>query len=117
MNIGEWLDAFKNSWTDKDIPAIVELFSDDIEYWETPYKKLSSLEDVKSEWGSIHNQDNIKVETTIFSKSEQQNCFTVLWKLGYASNGTQKVWAGVYLIKLNPQGKCYYFYQTGEQGR
>ena len=117
MNIEKWLDVFKNSWTNKDVPAIVELFSDDIEYWETPYKKLSSVEEVKSEWASIQNQDNIKVETTIFSRSEQQDCFTILWELDYTSNSSQKEWAGIYLIKLNEQGKCYYFYQIGEQGQ
>jgi len=117
MNIEEWLDAFKNSWINKNVPAIVELFSDDIEYWETPFKKLSSVEEVKSEWDSIHNQDNIKVEMTIFSKSKQQDCFTVLWSLDYVSNGSLMKWAGIYLVKLNKQGKCCYFYQTGEQGR
>ena len=117
MNIEEWLDALRDNWTNKNIPAIMELFSDDIEYWETPYSKLSSLEEIKSEWSSINKQDNIKIDTTIFSKSEPQDCFTVLWKLNYTSDGIYKNWAGIYLIKLNPQGKCYYFYQTGEQGR
>ena len=92
----------------------MELFSDDIEYWENPYKKLASLGEIKSEWLGINNQDDIKVKTTVFLESENKDCFTVLWELSYVLNGTKNSWAGIYLIKLNPQGQCYYFYQTGE---
>lgn len=117
MNIEKWLDKFKSGWTGKNIPAIIELFSDDIEYWETPYKKLASVENIESEWIDIRNQENIKVNMTVFSKSEQQNSFTVLWDLSYVINGLPKKWSGIYLIKLNSQGKCNYFYQVGEQSQ
>jgi len=115
MNIEKWLDKFKNGWTGKNIPAIMKLFSDDIEYWETPYKKLVSVKDIKSEWVGIKNQEDIKVNMTVFSKSEQQNTYTVLWNLNYVLNGLTKKWSGIYLIKINSQGKCSYFYQVGEQ--
>lgn len=115
MNIEKWLDKFKSDWTGKNIPAIMELFSDDIEYWETPYNKLTSLEDIKSEWVGIKNQEDIKVDMTIYSKSEQKNRVTVLWDLNYVLNGLSKKWAGIYLIKFNLQGKCNYFYQVGQQ--
>lgn len=115
MNIEKWLDDFKANWIDKNVSGVMELFSDDIEYWESPYKKLTSLTDIKSEWVGIAKQDDIKVKTTVFSESEKQDCFTVLWELSYTSKGLRNNWAGIYLIKLNPEGQCYYFYQTGER--
>lgn len=115
MNIEKWLNEFKTNWINKNVLRITELFSDDIEYWENPYKKLASLEEIKSEWLGINNQDDIKVKTTVFLESEKRDCFTVLWELSYILNGGKNSWAGVYLIKLNLQGQYYYFYQTGER--
>lgn len=113
MKIEKWLDSFKAAWTNKDIISVMDLFSDDIEYWENSYTKLSSIDEVKSEWKAITNQNNITISTSIFSKDD--NCFTVLWNLSYTLKDSSNNWAGTYLIKLNPQGKCYYFHQTGEQ--
>lgn len=114
MNINKWLDDFKACWVKKDILALLELFSEDLEYWETPYKCLSSKNKIVEERQAIISQQNIELSMSIFSSLE--NNHTVLWSLSYTTEhiGLQE-WAGTYLIMLDPENKCYYFYQTGEK--
>ena len=36
--IDQWLKDFKDSWMAHDIDAVMELFTHDVDYWETPYQ-------------------------------------------------------------------------------
>ncbi|MEI8344193.1 MAG: hypothetical protein WCF93_04550 [Candidatus Moraniibacteriota bacterium] len=47
--INDWLAKFVNAWKTHDINAVFVLFAKDVEYWETPFDKLSSLSELKSE--------------------------------------------------------------------
>lgn len=112
--IDSWLQQFKSYWENHDIDGVLSLFDADVEYWETPFQKLTGLGDVKSEWSAIDRQSDIKLNTSIFS--EQHNQSTVKWNLTYINESNEhKHWSGAYLIKLNEDGKCVYFLQVGEQ--
>lgn len=113
MNISEWLEKFRVSWLKKDIPAVLDLFADDVEYWETPYKKLSSKQAIGVEWQVINNQENLVLTFTTFASEKSKHA--VRWTISYDQNGKHNIWAGTYFIMLNNDGKCVYFYQTGEQ--
>lgn len=111
--ITEWLKEFKNSWEAKDIGAVLELFSDDVEYWETPFKKLSSKDELRHEWSAILDQENISISTDLFAT--EGSIYVVKWHLSYEKDQEQSEWAGIYLVELNDEGKCEYFHQTGEK--
>lgn len=113
MHIEEWLEKFRQSWENKDTLAVLDLFADGLEYWETPFKKLTSKDAVAQEWQAIQRQENITVTTTLFAS--EGNKHSVTWGLVYTLNDTQHVWVGTYLIELNEAGKCVYFYQVGEE--
>lgn len=116
MDINTWLLEFKDGWTQHDIEKIMCLFTNTVEYWETPYKCLHTLKDVELEWQAINNQRDIELQTTEFSSD--QNSHTVLWKLEYSDNDNLiQQWAGTYLIQINAEGKCFYFHQAGEKNR
>lgn len=111
--ITHWLQQFGQSWQSHDIDAIVALFEKDVEYWETPFQRLNSINEVKSEWAAIKNQFDIRLTTSLYAEAD--NLFTVKWNLFYKNEFHQEAhWSGVYLIKLNSEGKCTYFYQVGE---
>ena len=113
-DINAWLSKFKDGWIKHDISQVIELFDKAVEYWETPYKQLVSLDDIKNEWGIIENQKDIRLETKVFNSV--QDTHTVVWNLAYTDNKNElQQWAGTYLIRLNAQGKCCYFHQTGEK--
>lgn len=47
--IEAWLNKFKTRWETKNVELILDLFSDDVEYWETPYQKIPDKAALKHE--------------------------------------------------------------------
>jgi hypothetical protein len=113
MGIENWLKDFNTFWKAKQIDSVLDLFTDDVEYWETPFKKLHSKEEITAEWQSIMAQENLVVSTALFAS--ENNKYTVIWGIAYNKNSEDYAWAGTYLIELNESGRCSYFLQTGEQ--
>lgn len=109
MDIENWLEDFERNWEKKDIESVLELFTEDVDYYETPFEKLDNKKELREEWRSIKNQSDIELETEIFSKEEDK--FTVKWRLQYSKNREQNILKGIYLIKLNSRNKCYEFWQ------
>lgn len=94
----------------------MSLFSNDVSYWETPFKKLSSFAELRSEWQAIKSQTDIDITFSLFSTID--NTYSIQWDLTYTDRlSSQQHWAGVYLLKLNQVGKCTFFYQVGENQR
>lgn len=111
--INEWLENFKTNWAAKDIDEVLELFTDDVEYWETPSLLINGKDELRNEWSAITNQNDINLDLKVFSSTGNKH--TVLWTLSYVNEESEtKRWAGTYLIELNDSGKCSYFHQTGE---
>ncbi|HEY4160834.1 MAG TPA: nuclear transport factor 2 family protein [Candidatus Saccharimonadales bacterium] len=108
-----WLDRFKTAWTTKNMPGLTALFDKDVEYWETPYHKLSGVDEVMREWKGINAQETISVSTnTVMTAGESS---TVQWRLDCTVRGEKHSSAGVYIIKLDSEtGACTYFFQVGE---
>ncbi len=112
--IDHWLQKFKSGWIEKDVDKVKDLFSDEVEYWENPYKQLVGKEKIRAEWEIVRSQENIQLETSVYLNRDNRH--TVLWQLSY-NDVQQKLstWAGLYLIELDERGKCNYFYQVGEK--
>ncbi|MEI7621052.1 MAG: hypothetical protein WCJ51_00795 [Candidatus Moraniibacteriota bacterium] len=111
--INDWLIDFTTAWKKHEIDKVLTLFAQDVEYWETPFDKLASFSQLKSEWEGIKNQKNIEILWEVFSMDE--NKYTVKWSLGYVDrNNVAKSFKGIYLIKLNSDNKCTYFFHCGE---
>jgi hypothetical protein len=68
--IQNWLDNFFTSWKIYNIDAVIGLFEDSVEYWETPYKKIDSRAELEEEWKYILSQRNIEISYKILSESE-----------------------------------------------
>lgn len=111
--IEDWLEQFHDAWKRHDIDAVMDLFTDDVEYWETPHYRIESKQELEKEWQAIKIQQNIQIETKLFSSADD-NKHTVIWNLSYENNGNTHKSAGTYLISLNEEGKCYFFHYTGE---
>lgn len=112
--IEQWLKAFTHAWEGHDIDAVLELFVNEVEYWETPFVQLDTKEHIRHEWQVIVTQENIKVDTSVFA--QEDSTYVVRWELQYStSDETLNKWAGVYLIRLNDEGLCTFFFQTGEK--
>ena len=114
MAIEQWLDRFNTSWTNHDISAVMDLFTHDVEYWETPYYKLDSKDHLEQEWQEILKQQGITTQTRIFNSSAD-NKHAVIWQLRYTRDDEIRESAGTYLIGLNDDGLCNFFHYTSAQ--
>lgn len=102
-----------SAWKAHDINAVLSLFADDVEYWETPFTKLANLDEVRAEWMNILNQQNIDIHCIVYSQDDEK--FTIQWELHYSdSHGNLKQFKGVYLVTMDSNGKCTYFFHCGE---
>jgi ketosteroid isomerase-like protein len=108
-----WLGQFHEAWKTHDIDAAMNLFTDDVEYWETPHKLLEDKTKVREEWQAILKQEDIAIKWSVFNSSVD-NRHSVVWSLQYLQAGVIKHSSGVYLIELNESGLCNYFYYTGQ---
>ncbi|MCA9342242.1 nuclear transport factor 2 family protein [Candidatus Saccharibacteria bacterium] len=112
MNIEKWLDIFHAAWKNHDIEKVTSLFTDGVEYWENPHYRIADINQIHKEWQAIQSQKDIKVSTKLFASSDNRH--TVTWELSYRQGNETKQSGGVYLIKLNDEGLCDYFYYVGE---
>ncbi len=112
--INQWITQFHDAWKNHDIDTVIKLFTDDAEYWETPFKKLRDKTGIREEWQAILDQDNIEINWELFNSSND-NRHSAIWHLQYSTNGMVHASSGVYLIRLNDLGLCDYFYYLGEE--
>ncbi len=91
----------------------MNLFADGIEYWETPFDKVPDLGQLRTEWESVKNQKDIQITCEVFSQDGDK--YSVIWDLEYLDgSGAKRKLKGVYLVKLNIDNKCTYFFHCGE---
>lgn len=111
MNIQDWLESFKKYWINKDIDNILKLFSNDVEYWESPYQRIYPNQ-LRSLWEYIYTQFDIKLELSVFSNQEEK--YTILWELEYNNQDWLQKYKWIYLMYLN-NWICNYFLQVWEE--
>jgi hypothetical protein len=112
MDIDTWLDDFKKYWEHHDVEGVLGLFKESVEYYETPFIKLANRSELCTSWNEILLQENIQLKYAVFTASVDK--FSVLWNLTYTKNGETKRYAGTYLIILNEQNLCTYFFHCCE---
>lgn len=106
LMIKKWLSDFQIYWMNKDIEALMSLFSEDVQYYETPFLKMEDKTAVEEFWYAIKNHDNINVEFEIFSQQFEK--YTILWKASYNNEISDPVMKrGVMLLRLNDDAECY----------
>ena len=108
MDINNWLSNFNIYWQEHNIESVISLFSDDIEYWESPFYVIRSKDLLKKEWQAILQQQKIIIENNVYCSIDNKHAIT--WKLSYVKDSKQYKLAGTYLITLNKDGICNYFY-------
>lgn len=106
--IEAWLQEFREAWMQKDIDSVMQLFTDDVEYFETPFQRLEKGE-LREEWRSIRDQESIGLEFEIFASEGKRH--TVVYSFECIIDGEDYQSEGVYLIKLNSEGLCEKFRQ------
>jgi hypothetical protein len=107
------MEQFSKNWQNYKIEEVLNLFSSEVEYWETPFKKIEDIHTLRKEWEYIYTQVNIELKYTILYKDPLMNI--VIWTLSYTTKEwIEKRLGGIYHIKLDENNICTYFYQCCE---
>ena len=61
---------------------MLALFSDDVEYWETPFQRLGSKDELRQEWQAILGQTDIEITTEVYASEGMKHA--VRWDLHYS---------------------------------
>lgn len=108
--ISVWLKLFEKNWKAKNIDGVVNLFDENVIYYESPELKLNSLDEIRKEWESTKEQNKINLEFEVTDKNKDR--YTVEWKLSFLdSQSKSKNYKGEYEIILNNKGTCIEFRQ------
>lgn len=111
MEYTNWLNLFFDSWQKLEGIKTVELFSNDVKYYETPNGKMcDSIDEVKALWEIVpKNQKNIKYSFKVIISNEEV-CI-VNWEMTRTINEIQQFIDGIFEIRLNDNNLCNYFKQ------
>lgn len=93
----------KDFWQQKEIDKIIDLFSEEVVYYEEPNNKIAYAE-LKDVWKEIKDQDTTNIEFNILLESTDK-CIVNFLLVGETTIDM------IYEIKLNDDNKCTYFKQ------
>lgn len=107
----EWLNSFFESWKELEGIKTVDLFSNDVLYFETPSGSVcESIDAVKELWAVVpSNQSDIRYSYEIIVCNDA--VCVVNWKMTRRINGNKQFIDGIFQICLNDDNVCNYFKQ------
>jgi len=108
----DWLERLKNAWETKNPGSIVDLCSEEVLWYETPFSKpLKTKGDILKEWQSVLNQENISISYKILCISENLGIAQWLATFTKLPSKQRVVFDGIFQISLNERGECVEFHQ------
>jgi len=103
-----WLERYGQAWVDRDPEAAAALFSEDAEYYETPFGEPARGRDgVRGYWAdATGNQSDVTFSYQVVSCSSDAK--VARWKAEFtrASSGVTVRLDGVFLLRFDAAGLC-----------
>lgn len=101
------MEKFKSEWISKNIDGVFALFSDGVEYWETPFNKIGKGAELREMWNQILPLEDMQLDYEIYIKDEKLKRYIIKWNFSHSTRES----AGVYFVELNDEGLCTYFFR------
>lgn len=108
----KWLELLKKAWESKNPELAQELCADKFIWFETPFQKpITTNKELLDEWKSIENHKDVVMSYEILSYDN--NIGIAKWSAAFKRLPDKRdaELAGIYLVKLNAEGKCTEFHQ------
>lgn len=102
----KWLKDLITNWRRKKVDEIISMFSYDCEYYETPFEKLNSKDQINKVWQEIHDQKIKKITSHIIC-IQNNNCVARV----ILEDTSNTIIDMIYNFELNDNGICTKFIQ------
>jgi ketosteroid isomerase-like protein len=107
----DWLDAYKRAWETRDPEAAANLFTANATYQETPFEDpVRGREGIRDYWSDVTRyQEGIEFSYEVLATTETGGI--AHWRSGFTrltSNSAVEL-DGIFLVKLDADGKCTEF--------
>ena len=122
-NIDNWCQSLTNFWQQKDINKIIDLFDQNVIYYEEPNHKIS-FNELKNVWSEIKDEDMIKniIKEVIDKCPDDLKFFDESIKKNILVENNNRCVANfllhgnttidmIYEIEINKENKCNYLKQ------
>ena len=96
----KWCVELLNNWKQKNVKNIVNLFVENVEYYETPTEKINTIKEITKMWKEIEEQNTSDIEFNILCENDEN--FILKDTISYDM---------IYQIKLNENNKCIFLKQ------
>lgn len=107
----KWMEAYRKASSESDLKAAAELFSQNAEYYETPFSNpIIGRDAIHRYWSeAAHAQKGVQFSYEILAMKGDLGM--ALWKGQFISvqSGSQVLLDGVLLLEFNGQGQCTKF--------
>ena len=111
----EWLGEFLDSWQDLDWQRTLNLFAEDVQYFETPSEApCNDFAEVTELWSAVaENQRDIHYNYQILLCNSERCVANWQMKRVFleAGNEVPQEIDGIFLIELDERRRCRYFLQ------
>ena len=107
-----WLELLKTAWEKKNPDLAIELCAEKFIWYEAPFQNpITTRQGLLDEWESVQNHKDISMKYEILSLTG--NVGIAKWSAVFKrlSEETSTELEGIYLVKLDSQGKCTEFHQ------
>lgn len=103
-NLEKWCNDLLSFWKNKEVEKIIDLFDENVEYYETPNMLVENIGAIKTMWEEIYVQDTSNIELKILCQNNNKIIANYILhdKVSYDM---------IYEIELNENNKCVYFKQ------
>jgi SnoaL-like domain len=109
-DVSSWLDGLSGAWVARDVELACSLFSDCVDYRETPFSDNAAAEPdgIRRLWEHVLTQKNIQLRTNVEVTNGDSACasYTAVYEITRQSYST----AGIWILSFR-EGRCRIFRQ------
>lgn len=111
VDVELWLQALVSAWTNIDPSDASALFSDCVEYYETPFadNAAENSTGIANLWNEIVAQSDVEIETNILTIDDNEA--TVAYRASFVNHGAPHRSSGIWHVTFDEGRRCVGFRQ------